>query len=347
MVRELRPFAVPLLLLAGCAGAGGLAELPLGPGALFVEPEPTPEEPASPPGRLAPLPAPDIERYRIRTGDVLTISVMGEPEMTRSLPVGPDGRISYYLANDVMVAGRTFEDLRLTLEEALRPHFKSPVVTVTGKEFKGNTVSILGMVSKPGEYVIRSDTRLIDLLAVAGGVSQRGFWTTQGWSYDLPDLRRSFVMRGDKFVDVDFTDLLSDTETLVAQNNVYLRAGDRVYIPSTSSSENRIMVLGEVRNPKVVRFQREVSLMEAVAEAGGVKASAWERRSFVVRGSLREPTVIPVNLRDVAVGRAADLPLKSGDIVFVPKSALGKVEEITRQVLPLIQGTNYVENMVR
>jgi len=344
MARKIRLLAV-LMLLAGCGG--GPPELPLGPGMLFVEPEPTSQEPTLQPGRLAPLATPDIERYRIRTGDVLTISVMGEAEMTRTLPVGPDGRISYYLANDVMAAGRTFEELRLVLEEALRPHFKSPVMTVTGKEFKGNTVSILGMVSKPGEYVVRSDTRLIDLLAVAGGVSQRGFWTTQGWTYDLPDLRRSFLMRGDKFVAVDFTELLSDTETLVAQNNVFLRAGDRVYIPSTSLSENKIIVLGEVRDPKVVHFQRDISIMEAIAQAGDTKDSAWERRSFVVRGSLRKPTVIPVNLRQVALGKAANFPLKSGDIVFVPKSALGKVEEITRQILPLIQGANFVDELVR
>lgn len=347
MVRETRPFALLLLLLAGCGGGSVPGELPLGPGALFVESEPVPEQEASQPDRLTPLPTPGIERYQIRTGDVLTISVIGEPEMTQSLPVGPDGRISYYLANDVMAAGRTFEDLRLTLEEALRPHFKTPVVTVSGKEFKGNTVSVLGMIRRPGEYVVRSDTRLLDMLAAAGGVARRGTWVDQGWTVDLPDFRKAFLMRGDKFLDVDFKDLLADNEILVAQNNVYLRAGDRIYIPSTSSTENRVMVLGEVRTPRVVHFQRDVSLMEALAEAGGVKASAWERRSFVVRGGLKKPTVIPINLRSVATGKMPNFPLKSGDIVFVPKSALGKVEEITRQILPLVQSANYVHEVTR
>jgi len=65
----------------------------------------------------------------------------------------------------------------------------------------------------------------------------------------------------------------------------------------------------------------------------------------VVRGSLKRPTVIPVNLREVAVGKAPDVALRSGDIVFVPKSALGKIEEVTRQVLPLFQSMNYSENI--
>ena len=334
--------AALLLLITGCGGAPE-GELLLGPGTLFVEPEPQPVARETQPGHLTPLPTPPPGRYRIRTGDVLTISVMGEPEMTQSLPVGPDGRISYYLANDMMAAGKTFEELRVGLQDALRPHFRTPVVTVAGKEFKGNTVSIMGMVGKPGEHVIRSDTRLLDALAIAGGVSNAGRWVNGGWGYDLPDLRRAFLMRGDKFVDVDFTDLLSDNERLVARNNVYLRAGDRVYIPSTSSSENRVIVLGEVRTPRVVRFQHDVSLMEVLAESGGVKPSAWERRSFVVRGSLKRPTVIPVNLRDVAVGKAPDVELRSGDIVFVPKTALGKMEEVTQQILPLFQSINYTE----
>jgi len=336
-----------LLLLAGCGKIPD--ELPLGPGALFVEPEARPEAPkGGEAARLTPLPTPVVGRYRIRTGDILTISVMGEPDMTtRSLPVGPDGRISYYLANDIMAAGRTFEELRVGLKEALRPHFKSPVVTVTGKEFKGNTVSILGMVGKPGEHVIRSDTRLLDALAIAGGVVNSGRWAGGTWIHDLPDLRRAFLMRGDKFLDVDFTDLLSDSERLVARNDVYLRAGDRIYVPSTSSSENRVMVLGEVKTPRVVRFQHDVSLMEVLAEAGGIKASAWERRSFVVRGSLKRPMVIPVNLREVAVGKAPDVALRAGDIVFVPKTALGKIEEVTRQVLPLFQNASYTDELTQ
>ncbi len=343
--KHIRRIAILALVagVSGCGGGRGPGDLAFGPGSLFVEPAPGALTPRA--ERVKPLPTPEVGRYRIRTGDVLTISVMGETEMTRSLPVGPDGRISYYLANDIMAAGKTFEELRLGLEEALRPHFKAPVVTVTGKEFKGNTVSVLGMVGKPGEYVIRSDTRLLDALAVAGGVSNASRWTSQGWGYDLPDFRRAFLLRADRFVDVDFVDLLSDDEKAVAGNNVYLRAGDRIYIPSTSSSENRIIVLGEVRTPKVVRFQRDISFMEAVAEAGDVKDSAWERRSFVVRGSLKKPTVIPVNLREVAVGKAPDVPLMSGDIVFVPKTALGKMEEVTRQILPLLQGVSHVRSV--
>ena len=94
MVRKRRRLIVFLLLCAGCGGGSG--GLSLGPGALFVEPGPESPSEASTPGagRLVPLPTPDVARYRIRTGDVLTISVMGEAEMTRSLPVGQSDDVS-------------------------------------------------------------------------------------------------------------------------------------------------------------------------------------------------------------------------------------------------------------
>lgn len=328
-----------LICVIGCGRAGVVL---VGPGPLDVGPAPAePLETLAEPVAVQPQTSPEPERYRVRTGDVLTISVLGEPDMTKTVPVGPDGRISYYIAHDVIAAGKTFEELRAEITERLRAHFKDPQVTISGQEYKGNTVAVLGLVARPGEYIVRSDTRLLDVIAQAGGIAINPYWSAMYTvGMDVADLRRAFLLRGDKFVDVDFEALFSHDEEAVAKNNVIVQAGDRIYIPSAVTLENKVFVLGEVANPKVVRYQRDVSLMEAIAEAGGVKESAWERRAFVVRGSLRRPAVLPVNLREVAMGAAPDVPLRSGDIVFVPKSALGKVDEIARQLLPLLQSVD-------
>ncbi len=329
-----RSLILAALVLAGC-GRGPMVDL--GPG-LPIEgdiPHALAEAPA-PTEKVLPSPPTD-DRYRIRTGDVLTISILGEQDMTQKLPVGPDGRISYYVANDVLAAGRTFQELREELNQRLRTHFKKPEVAVFGEAYTGNTVTVLGLVRRPGQYVVGSDTRLLDVLAMAGGVSHGVFHTSFGYMTELPDLKNAFVLRGDGFVDVSFTGLLSRDQKAVARNNVSVRAGDRVYVPSAAALENKVIVLGQVRNPKVVRFQRDISFLEAAAEAGGILPSAWERRAFIVRGSLRRPTVIPINLRKVATGRTADVPLRSGDIVFVPKTVLGKTAEIAGQILPLLQ----------
>jgi len=322
-------------LPAGMAGCGArpemrtFAPMPLDAAPEAAEPDAGPavvEEPGEP------LP------YRIRTGDELTISLMGEPGMTQTLPVGPDGRISYYVAHDVKAAGCTFKELRDDLTEKLRTHFKDPEVTVVGSAFKGNTVIILGQVSKPGEYIIRSDTRLLDAIAMSGGIARslQSFGATQN-VVELADLTRAFLLRGRSFVNVDFEGLFSANEGKVANNNVIVQAGDRIYIPSSAAQERKVFVLGEVARPMVVRFQRNITLLEAIAEAGGVKTSARERDAFVVRGSLRQPVVYPVNVRKVSMGLVPNVPLESGDIVFVPKTMLAKAAEIADQVFPLLR----------
>jgi polysaccharide export outer membrane protein len=290
---------------------------------------------------LRPAEPPPPSEYRIRSGDVLKISVLGEPDMTDTVPVGPDGRISYYVAHDLLAAGRTFKELRAEIQERLREHFREPQVSVTGQAYKGNTVAVLGQVARPGEYIVRSDTRLLDVVAMAGGISRSALLTNGTQNvFELADLKRAFLLRGDEFVAVDFEALFASDQPAVAHNNVYVRAGDRVHIPSAAALENKVVVLGEVREPRVVRFQRSMTLLEAVAEAGGVKPSAWERRAFIVRGSLKKPKVYPVNLRKVATGGESDWELHSGDIVFVPKTVLGKTDEIARQILPFLQSVN-------
>lgn len=307
-----------------------------------VEPSKEPEpERAGPPARREPP-----EPYRVRSGDVLVISVLGEPDMTRTVPVGPDGRISYYIARDMVAAGRTFEEIRRELEERLGAHFVRPEVTVTGKAYTGNTATVLGQVRRPGKHVVSSDTRLLDVIAQAGGIA-RSLYSPYRSVLELADLRRAFVMRGDRFLDVNFEAVFSGDERAVARSNVFVRAGDTVYIPSALRMENKVFVLGAVASPRVVRFQGDVSLLEAVAEAGGPTHAAWERRVFVVRGSLKQPTVIPANLRNIGLGRARDVRLRAGDIVYVPKTALGKIEEISRQILPFLQTVNNAEDVGR
>jgi polysaccharide export outer membrane protein len=297
---------------------------------------------------LRPAEPPPPSEYRIRSGDVLKISMLGEPDMTDTVPVGPDGRISYYVAHDLLAAGRTFKELRAEIQERLREYFQEPQVSVTGQAYKGNTVAVLGQVARPGEYIVRSDTRLLDVIAMAGGISRSALLTNGTQNvFELADLKRSFLLRGDEFVPVDFEALFSNEQAAVAHNNVYVSAGDRVHIPSSAALENKVVVLGEVRLPRVVRFQRSMTLLEAVAEAGGVKPSAWERYTFIVRGSLKNPDPVRVNLRDVAEGRAPDVELRSGEIVLVPKSVLGKTEEITRQILPLLESVNQADTIGR
>ena len=101
--------ALAVLILAGCGGRRMVSVPTVG------------DEKVGPSiGRLPDRP------YRLRNGDLLEIGVWGEDDMTRRLTVGPDGRISYYKATEIMAACRTLEALRETLKEELAKDFRNP-----------------------------------------------------------------------------------------------------------------------------------------------------------------------------------------------------------------------------
>ncbi len=323
--------AFGILLSAGCGPAVFEEHVP-------PVVEETPHRGGPPPVAVGPPVPRVIEPYRIKPLDEIEVAVFGEEDMTRKIVVGPDGRLSYFLAEDIVAAGRTFAELRAAIREKLKEYFIAPQVCITGLEFAGNTVSILGQVRKPGTYVVGSTTRLLDLIAMAGGMGGNAWYPTVAGSAQMPmefaDLEGAFVLRKRRFLDVEFKPIFNGDEAACARNNILLLANDTVYIPSTASLDNKVFVLGEVSRPRVVRFGKTITLLEAVAEAGGLRMGARYRRALVVRGSLKDPAVSTFDLNAVRTGSAADTKLEPGDIVYVPKTALKSVNEIASLILP-------------
>ena len=100
------------------------------------------------------------ETYLIHAGDLLEISVWREEYLERQVVVQPDGRISFPLAGVLEAAGNTVNELQLSVEEKLALYFPDPVVTVSIKEIRGNTVYILGQVQRPGQIIMNQRVRV-------------------------------------------------------------------------------------------------------------------------------------------------------------------------------------------
>ena len=121
----------------------------------------------------AAAPAPDVSgRYRIGPEDLLEIDVWNRAELSRKVPVRPDGRISLPLLNDVEAAGLTPMELREVLLKRLAEYVAAPEVSVIVTEVRSFRVSVLGEVAKPGRFELKSAVRLVDALAMAGGLTQ-------------------------------------------------------------------------------------------------------------------------------------------------------------------------------
>jgi polysaccharide export outer membrane protein len=129
--------------------------------------DPTPPPPAGvPPGVSAP------PGYVIGVDDVLSIVYWRDKEMSTDVIVRPDGMISLPLLNDVAAAGLTPTVLRDRLMAESKQYVKEPNVTVVVKQINSRRVFITGEVAKPGPYQVTSPITVIDLIAMAGGLTQ-------------------------------------------------------------------------------------------------------------------------------------------------------------------------------
>lgn len=138
-------------------------------------PSPPAIQPASSPSigqAAARPPVPDAGTdYVIGPADVLSIVVWREKDLSSDVLVRPDGKISLPLLNDIQAAGLTPEQLRRQLTEDLRQLLEDPVVTVVVREIQNNKVFVTGQVSRPGSHPLAGPTTVLQMIAIAGGLT--------------------------------------------------------------------------------------------------------------------------------------------------------------------------------
>ena len=109
------------------------------------------------------------DRYVIGNADLLQIYVWKEPELTESVPVRSDGKISLPLIGDIQASGRTPVQLKDEIATRLSTYLTTPLVTVVVSQVNSQKFNILGRVTKPGSYSLSATTTVLDAIAVAGG----------------------------------------------------------------------------------------------------------------------------------------------------------------------------------
>lgn len=107
--------------------------------------------------------------YVIGADDVLAISVWKEPEVSRSVPVRTDGKISLPLIGELQAGGQTPRQLEQEIAKRLQSYISEPEVTVIVQDSKSQRINILGMVARPGSYLLTGSTTVLDAIAMAGG----------------------------------------------------------------------------------------------------------------------------------------------------------------------------------
>jgi polysaccharide biosynthesis/export protein len=112
---------------------------------------------------------PHDDGFVIGNGDVLAISVWKQPDISRSIPVRSDGRISLPLIGELQATGQTPLRLEEQITSKLQPYLAEPEVTVIVEQINSEKFNILGRVAKPGSYPLTNPTTVLDAIALAGG----------------------------------------------------------------------------------------------------------------------------------------------------------------------------------
>lgn len=157
--------------------------------------------------------------YRIGPEDVLDISVWKSPELSRTVPVRPDGKVSLPLVNDIQAAGLTPNALRLELTRRLSEFVPSPEVAVILREVHSAKVSVIGLVRTPGRYEVKSPATVLELIALAQGFT------------DFASRDRIVVLRLNDGVTTripfNYRKIADGTE----QDNFFVQPGDIIVVP--------------------------------------------------------------------------------------------------------------------
>jgi polysaccharide export outer membrane protein len=174
------------------------------------------------PPESAPAPSTGSE-YRIGAGDTLQVFVWRQPDLTVTVPVRPDGRISTPLVEDLVAVGKTPTELAHEIEYALSQYVRSPEVNVIVQKFVGtfgDQIRVLGQAAQPKNVPYRDGLTLLDVMVEVGGLTQ------------FAAGNRSHVVRNEggksKEIHVRLNDLVNKGKI---RENIPMKPGDVVIIP--------------------------------------------------------------------------------------------------------------------
>ncbi|MBK8040798.1 MAG: polysaccharide biosynthesis/export family protein [Verrucomicrobiaceae bacterium] len=248
--------------------------------------------------------------YTLGPGDKIELEILGETGTRTETFVTPDSKVYFDLLPGIDVAGKTTQQLQIELEAGLTKYYKQPQVAVTLREAVSQRVWVLGRLNAPGIYSIKQPMRVLDAVSQAGGLFTSRF---TGTTEELADLKHSFMIRNGRTLPVDFEKLIREGD--MAQN-IYLEPNDYLYLPS--SLTNEVYVLGAVTEPRPIGFMSEMNLMSALGRGLGLRPDADLKNVSIIRGSLTDPKIATVNALEIMNGKATNVRLEPGDIVYVP-----------------------------
>lgn len=259
--------------------------------------------------------------YRMGPDDLVQVTIYNIPEQDERmtprmviLRVSQQGVIVVPMLGEINVKGMTTGDLDRELRRRYAKFIRNPQVGVMITEYR-QRVSVMGAVQKPGVFELTGPKTVMDMLAAAGGVTERAGNQVHVYRQDAQGDRQNFVV--DLMVLANTAGVIGDGGNN-APINLPLQAGDVINVPQAGM----FFVDGAVGKPGSYPLGRHYTLTQALATAGGVNQELADYGAVAImrRRGPSETETISINLETVNAGRAADPQVQPDDVILVPMS---------------------------
>ncbi len=250
--------------------------------------------------------------YVIGPQDLLTISVMESPEMSREVRVATDGTVSLaLLAERVRVSGLTLDQVEDLFKQKYQEGgiLNQPNITVTLKDLQSKPVTITGAVRAPGVFQVTGQVRLLRLLSLAGGFTEDVGTTVKLLRED--DSGKTQVLQAN----------VEDLREGKAEANLSVQGGDTVDVLPAGV----VYVIGAVNHPGRFLLRsdtQQTTILNVLALVEDLKRTAKPSKAVLIRKQPQGTGVeqIPVDIRKILDHKQEDVAVMANDVLYVPDS---------------------------
>lgn len=238
--------------------------------------------------------------YLVGSQDVLRITVYEHPDLTTVVRVGEEGKITFPLIGELEVKNLSVQQIEKKIAERLSEgYISNPQVSVFIEQYKGQKATVIGEVTKPGQYEITGPTSVLDAISMALGMTKDAGYTITLLRKDLASGNINY-----KKISIDVDRLFRDGEF---NQNVQLQGGDVIYVPRVDF----FYIYGEVNRPGVYRIEKGLTVKRAISIAGGFTPKASKNRIDVTRRQ---------GGKDIIKDGDIDEPVEMDDVIMIKES---------------------------
>ncbi len=253
--------------------------------------------------------------YVIGEGDTLQISVWGEKDLSLSVKVRPDGKITIPAVGEISAANMTPTALQGVITTKIKHIVKVPVVTVALTEITNNKAYVFGGGVVSGVFPLTQRTTLLQLLCQIGqaqllsGAAPSG--NAAASSTRNADLKNAYVLRNGRKIKQNFQNLFVNGDI---GEDIVIEPNDAVFIPA--HTDKNVYIMGAVLTPKAIEYREGLTVMEAILEAGGFTKFASQNDTVIYRKEGNREVTILVKAKKLSNGDLdQNARLKPGDYV--------------------------------